>query len=39
MKKILVYHTLEWNIDPIKSTVKYVVEISKVSANPTPFLG
>ena len=29
-KKILyyiVYHTLEWNIDPIESKVKYVVEI------------
>ena len=29
-KKILyyiVYHTLEWNIDPIKSKVKYVVDI------------
>ena len=67
-KKILyyiIYHTLQWNIDPIESKDRYVVEIffftvilivlcinyvenktfenlkflSKVSANPTPFLG
>ena len=35
-KKILyhiVYHTLEWNIDPIESNVKYVVEIFRSASS------